>query len=286
MLKYKADIRSVVFMLIATALLIILWRWGFEIHWSSFAILYGMQLLAAVTVSVMTHNHKHLSMWKSDWMNVLTDIWLTVFYGFPVFAWIPTHMINHHVHVNTEEDYTRTYRLSEKNNLLTLLSYPTISGYYQQPAVIAYFKGLLGTDRKKFLLHALQVVSLVIWVAVAFIIDWKKALVFVFIPQQVSLFTVLVFNYLQHIHADETSDYNNSRNFTGSMLNFILLNNGYHTVHHLWAGIHWSRLGAKHREIESKINPALNENNFAWYMLRTYILSVFLPKYGSRSLRA
>ncbi len=286
MLKYNADIRSVMFMLAATLLLACLWQWGFQINWGWFAIIYGLQLLAAVTVSVMTHNHKHLAMWKSNTLNILTDNWLTVFYGFPVFAWIPTHMINHHIHINTEEDYTRTYRFTEKNNLLTLLIYPSVSGYFQQQAVFKYFKETWQTDREKFFLNALQVVSLLVWVSVAFIVDWKKALIFVIIPQQVSLYTVLVFNYLQHVHADEETKYNNSRNMTGWLLNFLLINNGYHTAHHLFAGIHWSKLPAKHREIESKIHPSLNESNFAWYLLRTYILGIFIPSFRSQSMRA
>jgi fatty acid desaturase len=253
--------------------------------WGVFAIIYALQLLAAVTVSVMTHNHKHLAMWKSNIMNIITDNWLTVFYGFPVFAWIPTHMINHHTHINTEEDYTRTYRFTDKNNLFTLLTYPSVSGYFQQQAVFKYFKETWATDREKFFLNALQVFSLLVWVSVAFIVDWKKALIFVIIPQQVSLYTVLVFNYLQHVHTDEKTRYNNSRNMTGWLLNFILINNGYHTAHHLFAGIHWSKLPAKHREIESKIHPSLNENNFGWYLLRTYVLGIVIPSFRSQSMR-
>ena len=285
MLKYRADIRSVAYMFIATLLLVALWLWGFQMHWGWFILLYGLQLLAAVTVSVMTHNHKHLPMWKSNFMNILTDNWLTVFYGFPVFGWIPTHMINHHVHINTEKDYTRTYRLTDNNNLLTLLTYPSISGYFQQPAISKYLKEIWKTDREKFFLHSLQIVSLVVWIAVALFIDWKKALVFVIIPQQVSLYTVLVFNYIQHVHTDEETEYNNSRNMTGKLMNFILINNGYHTAHHLFAGLHWSKLPAKHKEIESKIHPSLNENNFAWYIFRIYLLSIFIPEYRSRSMR-
>ena len=177
-------------MVLTTALLIILWQWGFEMESYVFWPVYAFQLLMAVTVAVMTHNHQHLSMWRSKAMNFLTDNWLTMFYGFPIFAWIPTHNINHHVEINKEDDYTKTYRYSEKNNLLTLIVYPTVSGYYQQPAVVEYLKKLWGENRKKFYPTAFQVVSLVLFIGVALIVDWKKALLFVVIPGQVSVYTV------------------------------------------------------------------------------------------------
>lgn len=272
-------------MAITTALLIVLWMYGFEMSTWVFWSLYALQLLMAVSVSVMTHNHQHLPMWRNKTMNFLTDNWLTVFYGFPIFAWIPTHNINHHVHINKDEDYTKTYRYSEKNNLLTLLIYPSVSGYYQQPAVGAYLKDLRKTNRKKFYSTSFQIVALVLWVGISLIIDWQKALLFVVIPGQVSVYTVHVFNYLQHVHADEESKFNNSRNFTGSILNFILINNGYHTAHHVATGLHWSQLPDKHKELEPKIDPSLNVNDFGWFMFRNYVLGIFIPSLRTKSMR-
>lgn len=66
-------------------------------------------------------------------------------------------------------------------------------------------------------------------------IDWKKALLYIVAPQQ---FALLVLNYLQHVHANEESDWDHSRNFVGGLANFLLLNNGFHTVHHEWPGVH------------------------------------------------
>ncbi|MDA1121023.1 MAG: fatty acid desaturase [Bacteroidetes bacterium] len=286
MLRYQADIRSIVFIIIITALLVVLWQWGLQLESIYFWPLYALQLLMAVTVAVMTHNHQHLSMWRNKALNFITDNWLTVFYGFPIFAWIPTHNINHHVHINKEEDYTKTYRYSEKNNLLTLLIYPSVSGYYQQPAVGAYLRGLWAENRNKFYSTAFQIVSLVLWTGIALIIDWQKALLFVVIPGQVSVYTVHVFNYLQHIHCDEESKFNNSRNFTGAILNFLLINNGYHTAHHISTGLHWSQLPEKHKELSPKIDPSLNENDFGWFMLRNYVLGIAFPSFRTKSMRS
>ena len=279
MLKNKADIKSLIYVFITTALFIIQ-RLILGVN----TFIYAWYLFMSVAVSVMTHNHNHLPMWQSKTLNTLTDWWLTVFYGFPIFAWIPTHNKNHHRYNNRDGDDSITYRVSEKNNFLTLVSYPTISGYYQQKAIFGYLKDLKENNKEKYWLCISQYVILFLWIAAAFIIDWQKALLFVIIPQQVSLFSVLIFNYVQHVHANEESEWNHSRNFTG-FLNFLLFNNGYHTIHHHKAGLHWNKVPEAHAEIEQNINPILLERSFWWYIVRCYILSIFIPKFRTNSMR-
>lgn len=278
-LKEKADTKSLVYIFITTALFIAQWIWlGVN------PLIYTWFLFMSVAVAVMTHNHNHLPMWRSKVMNVFTDWWLTVFYGFPIFAWIPTHNKNHHKFNNREGDDSITYRISEKNNFLTLISYPTISGYYQQKAIVNYLKDMKANNKEKFWISISQYLVLIVWIAAALIIDWEKALLFVIIPQQVSLFSVLIFNYVQHVHANEESEWNHSRNFTG-FLNFLLFNNGYHTIHHHKAGLHWSIVPEAHKKIEKNINPILLERSFWWYIFRSYVLSIFIPKFRTNSMR-
>jgi len=278
-LKNNADIKSLIYMAVTTSLLVLQWV---LIGMNPFT--YTLYLFMAVAVSVMTHNHNHLPMWRSKTMNLFTDWWLTVFYGFPIFAWIPTHNKNHHRYNNREGDDSITYRVSEKNNFLTLISYPTISGYYQQRAIFSYLKEMKANNKEKFRICISQYVVLVLWTAAALLIDWQKALLFVIIPQQVSLFSVLIFNYVQHVHADEESEWDHSRNFTG-FLNFLLFNNGYHTIHHHKAGLHWSNVPEAHKEIEQNISPILLERSFWWFIIKSYFLSVFIKKYRTDSMR-
>lgn len=279
MLRYKADIKTIIYMIITSALLIIQWT-VIGVN----PLIYALYLFMSVAVSVITHNHNHVQIWKSKTMNVLTDYWLTVFYGFPVFAWVPTHNKNHHKLNNRIGDYTITYRVSEKNNLLTLLSYPTISGFYQQKAIRLYLKELWRQNRSRFYLCVSQYVILAVWIAAALLVDWKKAILFVIIPQQVSLFSVLIFNYVQHVHANEESEYNHSRNFTG-FLNFLLFNNGYHTIHHETAGLHWSKTPEEHKKIEHLIDSSLKERSFWWFIFRNYFLGLFSRRFKTDSMR-
>lgn len=285
MLKNNKDIKSLIYIVITTSLFLFLWTQGKAMSNGLFTVLYIWFLFMSISVAVMAHNHNHLPMWKSKIMNILTDNWLTVFYGFPVFAWIPTHNANHHKFVNKEPDYTRTWRFTERNNLFTVLTYPSVSGFFQQSVVMNHFKETFSRNKNKFFLYGLQFVVLISWIVGAFVIGgWEKALIYVVLPQQLSLFSVLLFNYVQHVHADEETKYNSSRNFTG-ILNFLLFNNGLHTIHHIHPTIHWSETPQEHAKIEHLIDDSLIESSFWYFLFKSYILGMFMPKYKTKSMR-
>jgi fatty acid desaturase len=85
-------------------------------------------------------------------------------------------------------------------------------------------------------------------------------------------------NYLQHIETDADSDWNHSRNFVSRTLNLLLFNNGYHTVHHLKPGVHWSELPLLHREHASSIHPSLLVESWIRYVGYTYFVRPFLGR--------
>ncbi len=280
MLRYAADIRTLLYMAVTTALLVVQWsRDSFS------PILFISALFMAVSVSVIAHNHNHLTIWKSKTLNSLTDYWLTLFYGFPAFAWVPTHNQNHHKFNNRDGDYTITYRFTEKTNLITLLTYPSVSGLYQQKPIRDYLKSQYCSNRRRFWFCISQYVLLVTVLVAAFLIDWRKALLYIFIPQQVSLYAVLIFNYVQHVHTDEQSPVDHSRNIVGPLLNWLLFNNGFHTVHHDHPGLHWSKTPAAHAKVSARIDPRLNEQSFWWFLVRVYVFGAFLRKARSSSMR-
>ena len=272
MLRYPADIKTLASLVAATALFVVQWR-GDQLDWR----LYVPYLYLSIAASAIAHNHNHVRTWTSRPLNWATDIWITLIYGFPVFAWIPTHNKNHHKYNNAAPDTSRTWRYWEANNVFTLLSYPAISSFFQQGLIGAYLSESRRTNRLQYWEAVSQSAILLLWIAGAFLLDWKKALVFVVIPQQVSLGAVLCFNYIQHVHADEEDAWNHSRNFTGGLLNALLFNNGFHTIHHLRPGLHWSAAPAAHRAIAANIDSTLNERSLAWYLTRTYLLAPFIP---------
>ena len=76
-------------------------------------------------------------------------------------------------------------------------------------------------------------------------------------------------NLLQHDGCDENSEWNGSRNFVGKLVNFWTYNNGYHTIHHIEPGLHWSLLPAEHaKRVAPFIHPNLDQPSLLAYLFR------------------
>jgi fatty acid desaturase len=150
---------------------------------------------------------------------------------------------------------------------------------------MGYLRDLWARNRSKFYQSASQYVILGAFLVGALYLDWQKALLYIVIPHQVALFSVLIFNYIQHVHADEESEYNHSRNFVSPITNWMLFNNGLHTVHHQRANTHWSELPAAHAKVEHLIDKSLLERGFWTYIIRAYIIAPFFPSLRTVSMR-
>ena len=242
-----------------------------------YPLLYAWGLFMGVTVAVISHNHNHLGMWKWKPANTFTNYVLALFYGVPTVAWVPTHNQAHHKLNFAEGDSSRGPKWFKKNHLLALLVYPSLTGAEQMPEIRAYLVGLYRRDRKAFAWAFSEFVVYFGVMAALLVFDWKKTLLFLVIPQQFALFTIQVFNYVQHIEVDVGSEWNHSRNFVSPVLNALLFNNGYHTVHHDKPGVHWSQTPALHAQHAHNIHPELLVPSWWGFMVRMFLLRPFLP---------
>lgn len=272
MLRYASDVRTLAYLAITIALAIVQWNLG-TLH----PVLYPLSLFMAVSIAVISHCHNHLGMWKWKPANLITNYVIAAFYGYPAIGWVPTHNQTHHKLVNTEGDTSRAPKVFKKNHLLALLIYPTLTGMEQSREIYAYIKGLYTKDKGSFWAAVSEYVVFSLFMLGLFLLDWRKALLFFVIPQQFALFMIQVFNYVQHVETADGSRWNHSRNFTSPVLNALLFNNGYHTIHHEYAGLHWSLTPAKHREIEKHIHPALLQRSWWGYMIWTFFVRPFVP---------
>jgi beta-carotene hydroxylase len=271
LLRYRADLRAIAYLVAIASLAVAQWRLPGIVWW-----LYAPYLFLGVAVAVISHNHNHLGMWKSRTANLVTSYVISIFYGHPAVAWVPTHNQNHHKFNNRPGDTGRSPIFFKRNHLLALLVYPTITGINQQADIKKFFRELWKRDRRAFWFAASEYVVFFGFMIAAFAIDWRKALLLHLIPQQVALFAIQVFNYVQHVEADSESPWNHSRNFVSPLLNALLFNNGYHTVHHMKPGVHWTETPKLHAEHAAKIHPSLNEKSFFGYLARTYFLRPFM----------
>jgi len=102
-------------------------------------------------------------------------------------------------------------------------------------------------------------------------------------PKDVQFHWFLGSNYLQHAHADGNSTKNFARNFTG-FSNWIWFNIGFHTTHHHYPRMHWSKLKTQHACMAASIHPSLIEPHLSIYMVKTFFLGLLFPRYRSQTL--
>lgn len=268
MLRNRRDRLTLVYLAAMVVVLVYQWRQpGLCNPW-----VYPLDLLLGFSAAVISHNHNHVSTWRSRPLNLLTNYLLAIFYGHPVVAWIPTHNQNHHHFNNREGDLSRSPRLFRGNHLLSLVVYPPLTSLAQTRCIGTWIAGLRRTNRRLFWSAVSEYGVFFGSMALAFALDWRKAIVLLVIPQQFALFAIQSVNFWQHIECDADSAWDHSRNFVGHALNALLFDNGFHTVHHLRPGAHWSDLPALHAEHAAKIDPALNQPNAATWIFRTYFL--------------
>jgi fatty acid desaturase len=102
--------------------------------------------------------------------------------------------------------------------------------------------------------------------------DWHKFLIWFYIPHLFAAVGIIGINYLQHDGCDEDSEYNHSRNFGGALFCWLTFNNGFHTIHHIDPGLHWSLLPQAHAEkVRPHIHPALDNLNILAYIWQAFI---------------
>jgi fatty acid desaturase len=264
------DLRTIGYLLFAVALLVVQWRLpGFH------PALYALSLFMAVSAAVISHNHNHLPIWRNRGMNLVTSCVISLLYGHPSIAWVPTHNQTHHKLNNREGDTSRAPKIFKGNHLLSLLVYPTATGLAQMPEIAAFLRDLRHKSRRLWLYAMSEYVAFFGVMVGLFLLDWRKALLYMLVPQQFALFMIQVFNYVQHVETDSQSQWNHSRNFMSPVLNALLFNNGYHTVHHLVPGQHWSETPALHAEHGPKIHPALLQKSWWGYMAHTFLVRPF-----------
>ena len=290
-LRHWRDWQSLAYMLALP--LLVAWQWTQGFHW----LLYGLTLFLTLGTGVIHHNHTHLRMWRGRRANRFTDYWLTLLQGHPTFVFWPAHVGNHHRFRHGPRDLARTYRREfggDSNHLWGYLIHPLQAGLVLYPLFLRWLGRLRvhspGAFRYCLGQYALWLGSWALFLA----LDWKKALVFVILPQLHGLHWLLATNYLQHAHADGRplsraqrqtpgQPLNYARNFEG-WVNPLLFNIGLHTAHHEHPQAHWSQLTRLHAEhYRQRVHPDLNERGLLPYMGRVFVLGLVWPAARTRA---
>jgi fatty acid desaturase len=238
-------------------------------------------LYLAYCAGILTHNHNHCPVFEGRGSNKLYGAWLSLFYGHPIFAWVPTHNQNHHRYLNGPGDATRTTRFSENDSLLHALAYPLLSSLWQMPGIRAYVAWARVKQPSRFREIVTQYAVVIgghatlAWLAVAVYgapLGIRTYAFAIGIPALFSNASMMFTNYLQHVGCNPTSQNDHSRNFVSPLQNWFAFDAGYHTVHHEKPGVHWSEYRRLHEARASAIDPELNEHSILGFCVKRYVL--------------
>jgi fatty acid desaturase len=276
--------------------------WFFAMHvvaFSQYALpqlapwLLPVSLYFGFCAGVFSHNHNHCPTFQSRRANAFYANWLSIFYGYPVFAWIPTHNLNHHKFVNKAGDATITWRHTNENTWTVAWTYFFVSAYWQSAPIKQYIakaraqnRGLFRTILTQYAVVATAHVGLL---ALAIALHGVGRGLFVYtcafaVPSLFALWSMMFINYIQHVHCDPWSEHDHSRNFVSRLGNFLVFNNGLHAAHHEHPGTHWSRLPEEHAKIAAFIHPELRQQSIWGFCLRSYLLGAISPRFRTRQI--
>ena len=193
--------------------------WAFVLFPTVMVVAYTMPRLLAWNVplalyvgfcaGVFAHNHNHCPTFRSRSANALFASWISVFYGHPIFAWIPTHNRNHHKFLNREGDATITWRHSNRNTWLVASTYFFVSAYWQGSLIDEFVHRARRSDPRLYRRITLQRLSFRIAHAALLAIGvllhgWRLgAIVYVGTfgaSIAAGLWGMMFTNFIQHVH--------------------------------------------------------------------------------------
>lgn len=227
--------------------------------------------------AVVNHNNLHQGMFRNKRANSVFRLVLSFAALYPVSANVPAHnLVHHHFDDDGQPDWASPTLVRFKINLFNLLHFPNVAGPVTFAGVGRY-NALWGRGelRRQNLMESIFAFGLT---ALLLVNDFWTGLFFVVVPQLWGARSFLRINIIQHDGCDTATEWNHSRNFVGRVFNWFMMNNGYHTIHHNRAGLHWTALAEAHdREVVPRIDASLDEPSMIVYLLRTYVLGLRRP---------
>lgn len=233
---------------------------------------FALACLLSFLNAVVIHNHMHRGIFHAHGLNMAWRCLLSFGALYPASANVPAHnLVHHHFADDGQPDWVDPGHVAFRWHLLNLIHFPNIVG----PNTFAGVSRWAAVTKQRGFVRQ-YVTELVVafgLTGAALLYDFWGALLFVVLPQLYGARCILRINLIQHDATDTSSAWNHSRNFVGRLFNWIMCNNGYHTIHHNRAGLHWSELAEAHRrEVAPKIDPRLDEPSMVLYLLRTFVL--------------
>ena len=225
---------------------------------------------------LMLHANGHRPIFKREyqWLGYYVPFVLGPFLGHTPTSFAAHHMQMHHAENNTETDNstTATYR---RDSFTHFLHYFARFFFFGHVHLIRYL--WLRSKTKTLRSFVLGEIAWFALAGVALAINWAAALVVFIVPMLMMRWLMMAGNWGQHafVDADEPGNsWTNSTNLTNTSYNHKAYNDGYHIVHHLRPGLHWSEMAAYYhdnveqfKEADALVFDGIQDNQAVWFLL-------------------
>jgi fatty acid desaturase len=199
----------------------------------------------SITIGVL-HMHTHRPLFTSARMNRVADFLCCLPGGLTGAAMREVHVLNHHRFNDGPRDVTSTANYERGLRAVWYwITYSPIINLHTIRTVFAANPAAGRRRRRHQYLMDLTLLLVLIGVTVYFS-DTNRFLLFYVIPFVATQVNAGYFAWLTHAPAQVfEDDPSKSINTVGNVLNFFIFNQGYHSVHHRYPGIHWSEIPDK-----------------------------------------
>ena len=256
-LRYSADWRPLFFLAVLTVLFFVQWTGLFR-HWY----LAPVSCVLAFVACIIKHNHIHCRTFANDYWNRAFEHMLGFCTGQSATAIIPVHNERHHAQNHSDQDCVRSSLVNFRGNWLNLIAFPVVAVWNVYRVKSADMRRWQTQKPALFRRARLERFTVIGFIIVLMILNWRGTLLYFGVPWLFGQWGIVAINLLQHQDCDPHSEFDHSRNVTGGLINWLFLNNGYHTAHHLRPALHWSLLPKYHREhVAPNMRPELNQRS-------------------------
>lgn len=225
----------------------------------------------SLTVGVL-HMHTHRPLFVARPMNRVIDLMCCLPGALTAADMREVHIINHHRFNDGPRDITSTegHERGLRAIWYWITYHPSIKVFTMRRVFSANPSAERRSRRHQFVVDL--TLYLVVFGAIAYFADTARFLLFYVVPFVLVQVNAGYFAWLTHAPARGfDDDPSKSINTVGNVLNFFIFNQGYHSVHHRYPGVHWSQIPDKldfMRQVDpGVIVPYWMTLNSAWRVL-------------------
>lgn len=242
-LRQREDWRTLGFLTALFALFAVQW-WGVCRHW----LLLPPTGVLAFVACVIKHNHMHCRTFADRAWNRAFEHLLGVATGQAATSIVAVHNERHHARNNRADDCVRCAQFGFARRWLNLLVFPFVAVWRVHRHRAGDLRRWRSARPALYRRSVRERVVVMVFVVALAAGDWRATLLCLGGPWLFAHWAIVTINLLQHDGCDPASAHDHSRNITGRFLNWLCLNNGFHTAHHERPALHWSRLPEYHRQ--------------------------------------